>query len=57
MDRRPHPHPYPGGRGGQQLAKPERPVIDRRIPLSEIIAAFRYLEDTLAQGKVVITVE
>jgi NADPH:quinone reductase-like Zn-dependent oxidoreductase len=32
------------------------PVIDRRFPLSEIVAAFRYLEEAHAQGKVVITV-
>jgi NADPH:quinone reductase-like Zn-dependent oxidoreductase len=32
------------------------PVIDRRYPLSEIAEAFRYVEDTHAQGKVVITV-
>jgi NADPH:quinone reductase-like Zn-dependent oxidoreductase len=32
------------------------PVIDRRYPLSEIAEAFRYIEDTHAQGKVVITV-
>jgi NADPH:quinone reductase-like Zn-dependent oxidoreductase len=32
------------------------PIIDRRYPLSEIAEAFRYLEDTHAQGKVVITV-
>lgn len=32
------------------------PVIDRRYPLSEIVEAFRYVEDTHAQGKVVITV-
>ena len=30
-------------------------VIDRRYPLNEIVAAFRYLDDTHAQGKVVIT--
>ena len=33
------------------------PVIDRRYPLSEVAAAFRYLEEGHAQGKVVITVE
>jgi len=33
------------------------PVIDRSYPLSEIVEAFRYVEDTHAQGKVVITVE
>jgi NADPH:quinone reductase-like Zn-dependent oxidoreductase len=32
------------------------PFIDRRYPLDEIVAAFRYVEDTHAQGKVVITV-
>jgi NADPH:quinone reductase-like Zn-dependent oxidoreductase len=32
------------------------PVIDRSYPLSEIAAAMRYVEDTHAQGKVVITV-
>ena len=32
------------------------PVIDRSYPLSEIAEAFRYVEDTHAQGKVVITV-
>jgi NADPH:quinone reductase-like Zn-dependent oxidoreductase len=31
------------------------PVIDRTYPLSEIVEAFRYVEDTHAQGKVVIT--
>ena len=32
------------------------PIIDRRYPLNEIGEAFRYIEDTHAQGKVVITV-
>jgi NADPH:quinone reductase-like Zn-dependent oxidoreductase len=32
------------------------PVIDRTYPLSQIVDAFRYLEDKHAQGKVVITV-
>jgi NADPH:quinone reductase-like Zn-dependent oxidoreductase len=32
-----------------------RPVIDRTYPLSEIVEAFRYVEDKHAQGKVVIT--
>jgi len=32
------------------------PVIDRSYPLSEIAEAFRYVEDTHAQGKVVISV-
>jgi len=32
------------------------PVIDQSYPLSEIAEAFRYVEDTHAQGKVVITV-
>jgi NADPH:quinone reductase-like Zn-dependent oxidoreductase len=33
------------------------PFIDRRYSLSEIVAAFHYVEDTHAQGKVVITVQ
>ena len=33
-----------------------KPVIDRRYPLSEVPAAFRYLEEGHAQGKVVITI-
>jgi len=33
------------------------PVIDRSYPLSEIIEAFRYVEEVHAQGKIVITVE
>lgn len=33
------------------------PVIDRRYPLSDIVEAFRYVEDTHAQGKVVIVVQ
>ncbi len=33
------------------------PVIDRSYPLSEIVEAFRYVEEKHAQGKVVITVE
>jgi NADPH:quinone reductase-like Zn-dependent oxidoreductase len=33
------------------------PVIDRTYPLSEIAEAIRYVEDTHAQGKVVITLE
>lgn len=32
------------------------PVIDRSYPLSELAEAMRYVEDTHAQGKVVITV-
>jgi len=32
------------------------PVIDRSYPLSKITEAFRYVEDTHAKGKVVITV-
>ena len=32
------------------------PVIDGSYPLSEIVEAFRYVEDIHAQGKVVITV-
>ena len=33
------------------------PVIDRSYPLSEIVEAFRYVEEKHAQGKVAITVE
>jgi len=33
------------------------PVIDRRYPLSEAAAAFHYIGDGHAQGKVIITVE
>ncbi len=33
------------------------PVIDRRYPLSEVPEALKYLEDGLALGKVVITLE
>ncbi len=33
------------------------PVIDRSYPLSEIVEAFRYVEEKHAQGKVVITVD
>jgi NADPH:quinone reductase-like Zn-dependent oxidoreductase len=33
-----------------------RPVIDRAYPLAEVAAAFRYLEQGHARGKVVITV-
>ena len=33
------------------------PVIDRMYPLTEAIAAFRYLDQGRARGKVVITVE
>ncbi|MFW9888420.1 MAG: NAD(P)-dependent alcohol dehydrogenase [Candidatus Thorarchaeota archaeon] len=33
------------------------PVIDRQYPLSEIVAALRYLEEGHARGKVVITME
>lgn len=32
-----------------------RPVIDRRFPLSEIVAALRWVDDGHARGKVVIT--
>lgn len=32
------------------------PVIDRSYPLSEIVEAFRYVEEKHAQGKVIITV-
>lgn len=31
------------------------PVIDRRYPLNETVAAFRYFEEGHAKGKVVIT--
>jgi NADPH:quinone reductase-like Zn-dependent oxidoreductase len=34
-----------------------RPVIDRRFPLSEIVAALRYVEDGKPSGKVVINVD
>ncbi len=33
------------------------PVIDRRYPLAEVPEAIRYMEETHAQGKVVITLE
>jgi NADPH:quinone reductase-like Zn-dependent oxidoreductase len=33
------------------------PVIDRSYPLTEIVEAFRYVEEVHAQGKVVIDVE
>jgi NADPH:quinone reductase-like Zn-dependent oxidoreductase len=33
------------------------PVIDRRYPLSDVVEAFRYLEEGHARGKVVITLE
>src|SRR3990170_299672 len=33
------------------------PVIDRSYPISEIVEAFRYVEEVHAQGKVVITVD
>jgi NADPH:quinone reductase-like Zn-dependent oxidoreductase len=32
------------------------PVVDRRYPLSEVAAAFRYLGEGHAQGKVVVTI-
>ncbi len=34
-----------------------KPVIDRCYPLSDVPEAFRYLEEGLAKGKIVITVE
>jgi len=34
-----------------------KPVIDRCYPLSDVPKAFRYLEEGLAKGKIVITVE
>jgi NADPH:quinone reductase-like Zn-dependent oxidoreductase len=34
-----------------------RPVIDRRYPLGEIVAALRYVEDGHPRGKVVITMD
>jgi NADPH:quinone reductase-like Zn-dependent oxidoreductase len=33
-----------------------KPVIDRRYPLSEVPAAFRYLDEGHAQGKVIISI-
>ena len=33
------------------------PVIDRSYPLSEIVEAFKYLEEGHARGKVVITMK
>ena len=33
-----------------------KPVVDRSYPLSEIAAAFRYLGEGHAKGKIVITV-
>lgn len=33
------------------------PVIDRSYPLSEVVEAFRYVEEVHAQGKVVLTLE
>lgn len=33
------------------------PVIDRKYPLNETAAAFKYVEETHPQGKVVITIE
>jgi NADPH:quinone reductase-like Zn-dependent oxidoreductase len=34
-----------------------KPVIDRRFPLSEIVAALRYVDEGRASGKVVITMD
>ena len=31
-----------------------KPVIDRQFPLSEIVAALRYVDDRFARGKVII---
>jgi NADPH:quinone reductase-like Zn-dependent oxidoreductase len=33
-----------------------KPIIDRTYPLSEVREAFRYLDESHARGKVVITV-
>ena len=32
-----------------------KPVIDRRLPLSDVVEALRYVDDGQARGKVVIT--
>jgi NADPH:quinone reductase-like Zn-dependent oxidoreductase len=32
-----------------------KPVIDRRYPLSEVVAALKWVDDGHARGKVVIT--
>ena len=32
-----------------------KPVIDRRYPLSEVVAALRYVDEGRARGKVIIT--
>jgi NADPH:quinone reductase-like Zn-dependent oxidoreductase len=39
-----------------ELREIDKPVIDRRYPLSEAPEAIRYLEEGHARGKVVITV-
>ena len=34
-----------------------KPAIDRRMPLSQVAEALRYVEDGRASGKVVITLD
>jgi NADPH:quinone reductase-like Zn-dependent oxidoreductase len=34
-----------------------RPVIDRRFPFEETVAAMRYVSDGLSRGKVVVTIK
>lgn len=38
------------------MAGQVRPAIDRRFPLSQVVAALRHVDDGLARGKVVITI-